>query len=204
MPEMTNEEYQNEFLKLLLKSWSGVPSINQGTIYKIHFNITGNGLPSSYTCFNYLTLNKTYTNPLDLYNDLVTFVTEGEAVPAVVEEMVGRTGKFGEITQVKARILQGRDRGKVMRRNVKGPIRIKDVLMLNKDIVFDGELYTSDIPFEELAGLIKKKKITKEDTEKLNFVKYHIYDIIDEKETFQNRHFKINSIFLIFIHSIQE
>ena len=55
-----------------------------------------------------------------------------EAVPAIVEEIVGRTGKFGEVTQVKARILQGRDRGKVMRRNVKGPIRIKDVLMLRE------------------------------------------------------------------------
>ena len=55
-----------------------------------------------------------------------------EAFPAIVEELVGRTGKFGEVTQVKARILQGPDRGKVMRRNVKGPIRIKDVLMLRE------------------------------------------------------------------------
>ncbi len=61
-----------------------------------------------------------------------TFLTEAEAVPAVVEELVGRTGKFGEVTQVKARILQGRDRGKVMRRNVKGPVRIKDILMLRE------------------------------------------------------------------------
>ena len=56
----------------------------------------------------------------------------GEAFPAVVEDLVGRTGKFGEVTQVKARILQGPDRGKVMRRNVKGPIRIKDILMLRE------------------------------------------------------------------------
>ena len=64
---------------------------------------------------------------------MASMLLEGtEAVPAIVEEMVGRTGKYGEVTQVKARILQGRDRGKIMRRNVKGPIRIKDVLMLRE------------------------------------------------------------------------
>ena len=63
---------------------------------------------------------------------MAAMLTETEAVPAIVEDLVGRTGKFGEVTQVKARILQGRDRGKVMRRNVKGPIRVKDVLMLRE------------------------------------------------------------------------
>ena len=47
----------------------------------------------------------------------------GEAVPAVIEDLVGRTGFRGEITQVKCRILQGNEKGKVMRRNVKGPVR---------------------------------------------------------------------------------
>lgn len=54
------------------------------------------------------------------------------ATPAVVEEIVGRTGARGEITQVRCKILDGRDKGKIMRRNVKGPIKPRDVLMLRE------------------------------------------------------------------------
>ena len=56
----------------------------------------------------------------------------GEAVPAVVQELIGRTGFRGEVTQVKVRIIQGNNKGKTIRRNVKGPVRLKDILMLRE------------------------------------------------------------------------
>jgi small subunit ribosomal protein S28e len=56
----------------------------------------------------------------------------GEVVPAVVEAVIGRTGFRGEITQVRCLVQAGKDQGRSMRRNVKGPIRAGDVLMLRE------------------------------------------------------------------------
>ncbi len=59
-------------------------------------------------------------------------VSHEPPVTAIVELFVGRTGARGEITQVKCKILDGRNAGRVLRRNVKGTVRIGDLLTLRE------------------------------------------------------------------------
>jgi small subunit ribosomal protein S28e len=54
------------------------------------------------------------------------------AVSAEVKELIGRTGFRGEITQVKCLVQEGKDKGRSMRRNVRGAVRIRDILMLRE------------------------------------------------------------------------
>ncbi len=59
-------------------------------------------------------------------------ISFSKAFPARVEEVVGKTGTRGGIIQVRCKVLEGRDQNKIITRNVMGPTKRGDILLLRE------------------------------------------------------------------------
>ena len=59
---------------------------------------------------------------------------------------------------------------------------------------FDGELFTRNLEFQEISGIVRKEKIKPDDLKKSKLIEYHIYDIFHEDFPDMSFHDRFNSL----------
>lgn len=57
---------------------------------------------------------------------------------------------------------------------------VEELNRLPKDMVLDGELYSTELTFQEIVGLVKKETLKADEEEKQQKIKFHVYDLINE------------------------
>lgn len=61
-------------------------------------------------------------------------------------------------------------------------------------LIFDGELYSDELTFQEIVGLVKRETLKPGDTDKVKLIKYHVYDLIYDAP-FEDRYSRLKALF---------
>lgn len=74
---------------------------------------------------------------------------------------------------------------------------VADMAALPAEIVLDGELYSDELTFQEIVGLVKRQSLKAGDAEKMKKIKFHVYDIIND-EPYEARKASLDMMFRAF------
>ena len=74
---------------------------------------------------------------------------------------------------------------------------IAELNRLPPDLILDGELYTNELTFQEIVGLVKRETLKVGDLEKQQKIKYHVYDLI-QGDSYEQRHRGLQALFASF------
>lgn len=69
-----------------------------------------------------------------------------------------------------------------------------ELQIISENIILDGELYVHKGIFENL-GILRKKKLSNQDVQKLNQIEYHVYDIVETSCDFEKRFDNLKTFF---------
>ena len=71
---------------------------------------------------------------------------------------------------------------------------VADMAALPPAIILDGELYSDELSFQEIVGLVKRQTLKAGDAEKMKKIKFHVYDIIND-EPYEERKKSLDFMF---------
>lgn len=72
---------------------------------------------------------------------------------------------------------------------------ITDELKVVKDLILDGEIYSYEVSFQHVSGLVRKQKIKQEDLPKLKHLVFVVYDIILPDLSYAERNKLLKELF---------
>ena len=71
---------------------------------------------------------------------------------------------------------------------------VKELSKLHPKIILDGELYSTELTFQEIVGMVKRETLKEGDAEKQLKIKFHVYDTIHDAP-FEDRLLNLQHIF---------